>query len=213
MVDTKTTTLLLDIGGVLLSNGWDRKARRKAAATFELDHDEMEERHHLTFDSYERGNLSLDDYLERVVFHQTRPFPLAEFRRFMFEQSQPLPQTLDLMRELRDLYGFKIVAVSNEGRELAEHRIRTFGLDKLFDIFVVSSFVHARKPDFAMYRLALDLAQVAPEQAFYIDDRAMFVEVARGLGIRGIQHRDHEHTRQALAERGWQLLDKEKIWI
>ena len=64
----RITTLLLDIGGVLLTNGWGRNSRKLAAETFSLDHDDMEERHHLTFDTYEEGKLSLDEYLNRVVF-------------------------------------------------------------------------------------------------------------------------------------------------
>src|SRR5512146_3183958 len=138
------TTLFLDIGGVLLTNGWDRKARQLAAATFNLDYDEMNERHHLTFDTYEEGKLKLDEYLDRVIFYVDRPFLKSEFKEFMFAQSQPYPQMIGLINEIKTRYGLKVAAVSNEGRELTEHRIKKYNLDQVIDFFVSSCFVHYR---------------------------------------------------------------------
>jgi len=199
------STLFLDIGGVLLTNGWDRKVRRLAADTFGLDYEEMDERHHLTFDTYEEGKLTLDEYLERVVFHDPRHFTRNEFREFMLEQSRPFSGMIDLICRLKSHHRLKVAVVSNEGRELTEYRIRTFGLGRFIDFFVASCFVHFRKPDADMYRIALDIAQVAPEQVLYIEDRPMFVEVAAGLGIRGIVHRDHDTTLRELAALGLTL--------
>jgi len=199
------TTLFLDIGGVLLTNGWDRKVRRLAADTFGLDYEEMNERHHLTFDTYEEGKLTLDEYLERVVFHEPRPFTRNEFREFMLDQSLPYSGMIELICRLKSLHRLKVAVVSNEGRELTEYRIRTFGLGRFIDFFVASCFVHFRKPDADMYRIALDIAQVAPEQVLYIEDRSMFVEVAAGLGIRGIIHRDQDTTLRELAAFGLTL--------
>ncbi len=196
------TTLFTDVGGVLLTNGWDRGSRKLAAATFGLDHDEMEERHHLTFDAYEEGKLSLDDYLGRTVFHQPRPFAPQAFKDFMFSRSKPLPGMLDVLRGLKADHGVKIVAVNNEGRELNVYRIRTFGLGCVIDAFASSCFVHFRKPDADIFRIALDIAQAAPEEAAYIDDRALFVEVAAGLGLRGVVHRTAEATARELAGLG-----------
>ena len=192
----------MDIGGVLLSNGWGQDARSKAAEAFHLDPEEMNERHHLTFDTYEEGKLSLDEYLNRVVFYEKRPYTLREFKAFMFDQSTPYPRMIDLVRALKARHGLKVAVVSNEGRELTEHRIRTFKLDEFVDFFISSCFVHIRKPDEDIFRVALDIAQVPPGQVAYVEDRLMFVEVARHLGIRGIHHRDFETTRAALAEAG-----------
>ncbi|MCB2227953.1 MAG: HAD family phosphatase [Desulfarculaceae bacterium] len=195
-------TLLLDIGGVLLTNGWDRHSRKEACAKFGLDPEDTDERHHLTFDTYEEGKLSLDEYLERVVFHQPRPFGPAEFKEFMFAQSEALPDMLDFIRRLKQAHGLHVVAVSNEGRELTEHRIAKFRLHEVFDFFVSSCFVHYRKPDQDMYRLALDGVQSAAHKTVYIDDRLMFVQVAQSLGLHGIHHQGYASTRQQLAELG-----------
>jgi putative hydrolase of the HAD superfamily len=196
------TTLFLDIGGVLLTNGWDRYARQRAAETFDLDHQEMDERHHLTFDTYEEGKLSLDQYLDRVVFFKERDFSRQDFKAFMFDQSKPFPNMISLVRSLRSRYNLKIAAVSNEGRELTIHRIKTFGLGSFMDFFISSCFVHFRKPDEDMYRMALDVAQVPPGQVVYVDDRPMFVEVAQTLGIRGIWHEGYRETMTALERLG-----------
>jgi putative hydrolase of the HAD superfamily len=196
------TTLFLDIGGVLLTNGWDHNIRRHAANNFGLDYDEMNERHHLTFDTYEEGKLSLDEYLTRVVFYQKRSFSREEFKEFMYTQSQPYPEMIELIRALKNQYSLQIAAVSNEGRELNIYRIQEFKLGKFIDFFISSCFVHYRKPDADMYRIALDIAQVSPQQVVYIDDRSMFVGVAQGLEIRGIIHKDYETTRKALESIG-----------
>jgi putative hydrolase of the HAD superfamily len=195
---SKITTLFLDIGGILLTNGWGHNIRIRAAEKFDLDYEEMNERHHLTFDTYEEGKLSLDEYLNRVVFYEKRSFTREEFRAFMYAQSQPFPEMIELMRGLKLQYGLEVAAVSNEGRELTVYRVEQFQLGTFIDFFVSSCFVHYRKPDADMYRIALDIAQVRPEQVVYIDDRAMFVEVARGLGINGIIHTGYEATRTAL---------------
>ena len=202
---TPVTTLFLDIGGVLLTNGWDHGIRTLASEKFGLDYKEMDERHHLTFDTYEEGKLSLDEYLKRVVFYERRSFSREEFKAFMYAQSQPFSDMINLMRELKSQHGLKIAAVSNEGRELTVYRVEEFKLGTFIDFFISSCFVHYRKPDADMYRIALDIAQVHPEQVVYIDDRAMFVEVAQGLRIKGIIHRDYETTRKALETFGLSL--------
>jgi putative hydrolase of the HAD superfamily len=175
--------LFLDIGGVLLTNGWDHQARKLAAKTFDLDLAEMEERHHLTFDAYEEGKLTLEEYLGRVVFYQKRPFTRAEFRRFMFAQSKPYPEMIELTAQLKVRYGLKIAVVSNEGRELNAYRIRKFKSDKVVDSFVSSCFVHLRKPDADIFRLALDIVQAPARQVVYIENTPMFVQTSEGLGI------------------------------
>ena len=205
MATKQITTLFLDIGGVLLTNGWDHNIRTRAADKFGLDYDEMNERHHLTFDTYEEGKLSLDEYLNRVVFYQARSFSRQEFKAYMYAQSQPFPEMIELMRGLKTQYGLEVAAVSNEGRELTVYRVEQFKLRTFIDFFVSSCFVHYRKPDADMYRIALDIAQTRPEQVVYIDDRTMFVEVAQGLGIQGIIHASYQATSNALTEFGLKI--------
>lgn len=199
------TALFLDIGGVLLTNGWDRKMRRLAAETFAIDFEEMDERHHLVFDTYEEGKLSLDEYLDLVVFYEERPFTRDHFRTFMFAQSRPIPEMIELVCRLKSHYRLKIAAVNNEGRELNVQRIGEFKLGAFIDFFVSSCFVHFRKPDADIFRITLDIAQVDPAQVVYIDDRPLFVEVAKGLGIGGIIHTGYDVTRKELAELGLAL--------
>lgn len=199
---TATTCLFVDIGGVLLTNGWDHLARQRAATHFNLGWTEMEDRHHLTFDTYEEGKITLDDYLSRTVFYEDRPFTRAQFRRFMFAQSKPYPEMIALVARLKERHGVKIVVVSNEGRELNQHRIRAFKLSEFVDFFVSSCFVQLRKLDEDIFRLALDMAQVAAAQLIYIENTPMFVQVAETLRIRSILHTDYLSTRAQLASVG-----------
>ena len=179
-------TLFLDIGGVLLTNGWDREGRRRAVEKFELDGDEVNERHHLTFDTYEEGKLTLEEYLTRVVFYEPRSFTKEDFIKFIFAQSTPFEEHIKFFKELKKQYGLKIIAVSNEGREINEHRIKQYKLNDLFDAYISSCYIHLRKPDKDVWQMACDISQTAPQHVLYIDDRLMFVEVARNYGIKSL---------------------------
>ncbi|WP_315816705.1 HAD family phosphatase [Paraflavitalea speifideaquila] len=199
-MSTAIKTLFLDMGGVILTNGWGQASRKLAAEKFSLDFNELNERHKLAFDAYESGVTSLHEYLQLTVFYTPRTFTPEVFMEFMYQQSQPLNEMLQFVQQLKALNGLKVIALNNEGRELNDYRIRTFGLDKFIDAFVSSAFVRLRKPDKAIYSLALDIAYVKPEEALYFDDRLMFIQVARSLGINSIQHTSVENTRQELAQ-------------
>jgi putative hydrolase of the HAD superfamily len=199
---TAITHLFTDLGGVLLTNGWDRGLRKLVAGRFGIDAAEMDERHHLTYDTYEAGKIDLAEYLRRTVFWEPRSFTPEQVIEFMLAQARCFPEMIELVRGVKERHHLKVVVVSNEGRELTADRIRRFGLREFVDFFVVSSYVHFRKPDADIYRVALDVAQADPAEVVYLDDRQMFVEVAGRLGMRTIWHRDSAATRAALAELG-----------
>ncbi|WP_342421707.1 HAD hydrolase-like protein [Pedobacter borealis] len=193
------------MGGVLLTNGWDRHARDEASVLFNLDSVDLEERHHLTFDTYEVGKLTLDEYLERIVFFEERNFSYDDFKEFMFKKSLPYPKMIQLICDLKKKYNLKVAVISNEGRELNQYRINTFKLNEFVDFFVSSSFVHFRKPDADIFKVAIDISQSDVETSLYIDDRMLFVQVAEGLGLKGIHHTDYEDTKVQLAAYGLEV--------
>ncbi len=196
------TTLFLDIGGVLLNDGWDHVARRRVARHFKLEWAEMEKRHRLTFETHEEGKLTFEEYLGCVVFYQKRPFTRAQFRRFMCAQSRSYPEMIELIKQLKARLGLKIVVVSNEARVVNDYRIHEFKLDEFVDSFISSCFVHVRKPDPDIFRLALDIAQTPARRVVYIENTPMFVRIAEGLGIRSILHTDYKSTSAKLASLG-----------
>lgn len=200
-------TLFVDVEGVLLTNGWDHLARKRAARHFTLHWAEIDERHRLVFETHEEGRLSFEEYLGWVVFHEKRRFTRNHFRDFMFAQSKPYPTMLSLVAQLTAQCGLKVVVTSNESREVNAHRIRTFKLGRLVDTLISSCFVQMREPDIAIFRLALDLAQTDPAQAVFIDKTPMFVQIAEGFGMRNIHHLDFEFTRTELASPGLQASD------
>lgn len=196
------TTLFLDIGGVLLSNGWGHESRKSAADFFYLNYDEMQARHKLMMATYEEGKLTMSEYLNRIVFYQKRSFTLDQFREFMFAQTTPNMEMIEFIRQLKEKYQLKIAVVNNEARELNDYRIMKFQLNSFVDFFISSCFVHLRKPDADIFRMALDIAQIPAEQVVYIDDLKMFADVAADLGIRAIWHKNYLSTKNALAEMG-----------
>lgn len=196
------TTLFLDIGGVLLTKGWGKDSRMLAAKKFRLDLQEEEEKHNEAWPSYEEGRLTLDQYLDMVIFHTRRTFSREQFRTFMFAQSRPFPKMLELAKRLKEGDGLKIGIVSNEGRELNDHRVRKFKLDEFVDYFISSCFVQVRKPNPQIYRLALDIGQAHPSRVLVLDDTPMFVREAERMGMRGIVHKDYESTLSELRSLG-----------
>ena len=201
--------LFVDIGGVLLTDGWGHAFRNLADKEFDLNSEEMETRHNQILDTFELGKLTIEEYLRWVVFYKKRSFTPAQYQKFMFAQSKPYPKMIELVRRLKTKYGLKIVVVSNEARELNAYRIRKFDLDGFVDSFISSCFVHLRKPDADIFRLALDIAQAKAPQVVYIENTPMFVQIAEGLGMRSILHTDYGSTCAKLASFG--LLNDEGV--
>jgi putative hydrolase of the HAD superfamily len=201
------TTLFLDIGSVLLTDGWSHGASKLAAKKFNLDLEELNKRHTEALDTYELGKITLQEFLNWTVFYEKRSFTPAQFRKFMFDQSKPFPKMINLVRRLKTRYGLKIVVVSNEGRELNEYRIRKFKLDGFVDYFISSCFVRLRKPDPDIFHVALDTVRVPANQVVYIENTPMYVEIAEGLGIRCILHTDYKSTCAKLALLGLEVTE------
>lgn len=179
----KITALFWDVGGVLLSNGWDHTARRRAVEKFKLDGEDFEDRHDLVISRFETGHLTLERYLERTIFYRSRNFSKEDFRDFMFAQSQAVEGSLDLVARLAHSGKYLLATLNNESRELNLHRIERFGLRKDFKVFFSSCFLGVKKPDDEIFRLALDLSQRAPEECIFIDDRALNLECAGRSGL------------------------------
>jgi len=196
-------TLFLDIGGVLISNGWDRYARQKAVKKFKLNPEELSDRHHIFFETYEAGKLTLKEYLDNVIFYESRNFTETDFMNFMCQQSLPLKGSIEYFMAIKKKYKLNIIALSNEGRELNEYRIKTYKLDKLFNAFVSSCYVHLRKPDKQIFRMALDISFTEPKHALFIDDRIIHVQIAGSLGINAIQFKNLATTKKLMESYGF----------
>jgi putative hydrolase of the HAD superfamily len=191
-----------DIGGVLLSNAWDHTQRLAALEHFRLDEEEFHSRHEMVVSSFERGKITLDEYLDRTVFYRNRPFTRDQFRDFMFSLSAPMPEVLTFARALADSGKFFMGTINNESRELNLHRIEKYGLRKIFRLFVSSCFVGLRKPESGIYRLAIEITQISPEECCFIDDRALNLECAAKLGMRTVQMQTLDQLREELEKLG-----------
>ena len=198
----KITTLFLDIGSVLLTNGWDTASRKLASRKFNIDYEDFAERHGYLSSLYEEGKMTLNDYLDKAIFYEERSFSKTDFKNFIFGQSEPIPKMIELFKNLKSKYKLKIVSLNNEGLELSRYRVETFKLNDLFDFFVTSCFVNMRKPDENIYKLAMNLSYSKCEESLFIDDRYFNVETAANLGINAFQHKDYKTTREELARYG-----------
>jgi len=195
---SKIKVVFFDIGGVLLSNGWGHESRQKAAEVFGFDYEEMEALNNFIYNVFEIGSITLDEYLDTVVFYCPRNFTKAEFKDFMYAQSVELPKLLAWLKTWKTHTQLHVFALSNESRELNAYRIATFGLHDLFDGYFSSCYVGIRKPDPRIFLKAMEIVQVAPGECIYFDDRPMLVNAAKKLGINGIQHQTFEGTTKIL---------------
>lgn len=193
------TTIFWDIGGVILTNGWDTAARERAAEKFGLDRDDYGQRHAMAVTELETGQITLDEYLEQTVFCRPRDFSPESFKSFMFEQSRPIGGTLDVLAAVAGTGRYLLGTLNNESRELNEFRLSKFGLRRMFSVYICSSYLGVMKPAPAIFRIALDIVQRDPGEVLLIDDRPLNTEGAARSGMRVIHFRDAVQLREELA--------------
>jgi putative hydrolase of the HAD superfamily len=196
------TTLFWDIGGVIMTNGWDTGARRRAAETFHLDWEEFQDRHDLSFPAFDSGLISLHEYLNRILFYRPRTFTREEFIAFMFAQSKEYPESRAVLDRLARLQKYFIGSINNEPLELNEYRIKAFHLRRDFQVFFSSCYLHTRKPEEMIYRIALEVTQRAAAECVFIDDRPLNLENPRKLGFKTIHYQGAEQLRAELTNCG-----------
>jgi putative hydrolase of the HAD superfamily len=194
----ETPTLFFDVGGVLLTNGWDTAARKQAAERFGLDYPEFQTRHEMLKTAFETGRIDLDTYVKRAIFHKPRSFTAEDFKRFMYDVSVVLGETLEFVRALSQTGKYRLYTLNNESRELHEHRVRTFGMEPIFSGFLASCYLGQAKPDEDIYLNALGIAACRSERALFIDDREMNVEAAEALGLNAVKFVGLEELRTFL---------------
>jgi putative hydrolase of the HAD superfamily len=196
------TTLFWDIGGVILTNGWDRESRKEAATAFHLDWEDFQDRHDLTFPAFDSGQITLNQYLDRTLFYRPRAFTREEFSAFMFAQSREFPDVRAILDKVTDSGKYFVGAINNEPLELNQYRIEAFQLRRNFLVFFSSCYVRSRKPEETIFRVALEVSQRPPEQCLFIDDRPLNLESPRRLGMNTIHHQNAEQLRSELGKYG-----------
>ncbi len=196
------TTLFWDIGGVILTNGWDRASRKEAAAAFHFDWEEFQDRHDLSFPAFDSGQITLNEYLDRTLFYRQRSFTREEFTAFMFAQSKEFPDTRAILDKVSRSGKYFVGAINNEPLELNQFRIEAFDLRRNFLVFFSSCYLRSRKPEETIYRVALEVTQRPPEKCLFIDDRPLNLESPRRLGMNTIQHQNAEQLRSELGKFG-----------
>ncbi|GAC1647555.1 MAG: hypothetical protein NVS4B3_01770 [Gemmatimonadaceae bacterium] len=184
------THVFFDIGGVLGSNAWDHDQRQRAVTKFGLDERTFADRHQASIGALEEGRMSLDEYLDTTVFDRPRSFTPGVFRAFMREQSVPLPESIVVVRTLRARDAVRLFTLNNESAELNAFRIGHFGLRNLFDAFLTSCYLGARKPSPVIYERALGIAQADPATSVFVDDRPENLAPAAAMGMRTILFRN-----------------------
>ena len=180
--------ILFDVGGVLLTNGWDRREREAAVEQFKLNAEDLETRHAEVMPAWERGEIDLKHYLDAAVFYESRRFSREQFFSFMLAQSQLLPGgAMGILRELAASHRFMIGALNNEARETNDFRFAKFDLRRHLKVALSSCYVGLRKPEPAIYHRALDILGSPPARVLFIDDREENVAGGAAAGMTAIQ--------------------------
>ncbi|HTS68408.1 MAG TPA: HAD family phosphatase [Terriglobia bacterium] len=198
----KITAVFCDVGGVLLTNGWDHGERSRLVANFGLDANDFEGRHQMVSAALDSGHLTLDHYLDRTIFYRSRAFRKDQVRDFMYAQSEALPNSLPLIARLSRAPDIFLAALNNESRELNLYRIEKFRLRNYFSVFFTSCYLGISKPHRQIYQLALDVSQRQAEECLFIDDRPLNLEGARQVGLQTIQFLNAEQLEKELVALG-----------
>ena len=198
----KIEALFWDNGGVILTNGWDREARKRAAEKFHLDWDDFSDRHELMLNAFEIGQATLDQYVQRTVFYRPRDYKPDDFKAFMFSQSQPFREALEFCGKIAATRKYIMAALNNESREINEYRIKQFKLKDYFEVFFSSCYLGVRKPDIQIYRRVMEIMQRQSSACVIIDDRELNLECARELGLQTIQVKNLDQLKADLAKLG-----------
>ena len=195
--------VLFDVGGVLLTNGWDHRERALVLEQFGLDRDEFEALNKLHYPEWERGATTVNVYLDRTVFYQPRAFSHDEFFRAICAQSAPLENgALGILSEVAASKKCMVGLLNNEARETNEFRFEKFGLRAMVQVAFSSCYLNQRKPDPAIYRCALDILGVPPARVLFIDDRPENAAAAAAQGIRAIRFEGADALRSELDRLG-----------
>lgn len=196
------THAFFDVGGVLATNGWDRNDRREASEHFGIDHDDYTQRHDEIVEPFEQGRMTLDQYLDRTVFFRPRSFTPEDFKKFMYQQSKPFPDSLAVARELSATKSVRMCVASNESEELSRYRMRLFGLTEIFDTFLASCWIGVRKPAPDFYERCVEITTGRAERSVFIDDREENIAGAAAYGFTVIQFQSAEQLRRDLVVAG-----------
>ena len=196
------TTLFWDIGGVILTNGWDHVSRKLAAEKFRLDEEDFRDRHDLSFPALDSGFISMNEYLDRTIFYRARGFSREEFLAFMYAQSKEYPETRAVLDEAAKTRKYFIGSINNEPLELNEYRIGKFDLRKDFQVFFSSCYLGTRKPEEKIFRIALEVTRREPEECIFIDDRPLNLDCPRRLKMNTIHYQSPEQLGRELREHG-----------
>jgi len=195
--------ILFDVGGVLLTNGWDHGERAAAAEHFGLNAEELEARNTKVVAAWDRSEIDRNQYLDATVFTEPRSFTHDEFFDFMLSQSRVQPDgALEILREVAASKRFLVGSLNNEPREMNEYRFGKFELRRYLKVAFSSCYMGLRKPEPAMYRRALDILGCPPYRILFIDDREENVAGAAAAGIKAIRFAGAEALRAELEARG-----------
>jgi putative hydrolase of the HAD superfamily len=198
-------TIFWDIGGVLLTNGWDKDQRADVLCRLGVDLEDYESRHDAANFYWERGLSTAKRFFDQTVFTEPRDFSFEDLWSLVCAESRVLhPECFDILGTLAADGRFKIATLNNESRELNDHRVEAFQLRDYFDYFICSGYVHEMKPDAAIYRSAIEISGYRAEQAIFIDDKQENCDAAMGLDMQAIRFESPAQLRDALAQLGIQ---------
>jgi putative hydrolase of the HAD superfamily len=196
------TAVFFDVGGVLLTNGWDHESRKFATQRFNLDWNEFEPLHEKYADALDMGLISVNTYLEKVIFDKPRDFSKTDFYDFMKSRSIPNDGTINIAAQIAAQKKYLMSTLNNESTDLNLYRIEKFGLGSIFQTFLSSCFLGVKKPDPAIYIRALLVTNKRPQETIFIDDRQENLEVPEQLGMGVIHFKDPRQLASDLGEFG-----------
>lgn len=201
--DPEIRKIFWDVGGVILTNGWDEDQRARVLTGLGVDVAEYESRHEAANYYWERGLSTAREFFAQTVFYQPRAFTFEELWRDLCAENHVLnPECYEILDALAGSGRYRLATLNNESRELNEYRLDAFDLRRRFEYFICSGYVHEMKPLPGIYQAAIDISGFRGEQAVFIDDKEENCAVATSFNMKAIRFESPAQLRGMLEELG-----------
>ncbi|MFN7994066.1 MAG: HAD family phosphatase [Bryobacteraceae bacterium] len=154
---------------------------------------------------FETGLVEPHDFVEQLCAMLELRATYEQFCEIWSSIFLPDPLIPDsMLAGLRKRY--RMLVLSNTNAIHFDMVRANYPLLRHFDDLVLSYEVRAMKPSPLIYQAALERAQCRPEECFYTDDIAEYVEGARKQGIDAVQFTSREQLERDFESRGiqWQ---------
>ncbi len=197
------TTLIFDLGAVILSNDWHYECQEKFdefTNAFAIDYNQMELGWNAHSHDYLIGKMTEEEYWKRFLTTADAKNIDVELAKIIYRKYQMENENmLDLLKKLKK---YRLAALTTIGKEWLEFKKKKFGLNEIFETIVSSPYAGTAKPDLEIYKLTLKILGVPAKECVFIDNKKELLIPADKLGMKTIHFTGQKDCEEKLSRIG-----------